>query len=247
MITEYELYSDERVQKSANRKHLVLCGLVCTDKARGRLLDALKKVRTKFSLSHEVRWAKVSNAYLEAYKAWIDVFFDDQYARFTLLSVDLSGAQWTDFRPSPNRRPTQDDKLASLFYQFLLFTFGPLRDTKRWWVFPDAGFFSRDRVLDRVEFLFNRTYKKAFGRNASRIIRLARSRNSRDEDLIQLSDVLLAATACDTFGAMPTSPAKRSLVEHWQQRYKATPNTRKGIERISQQDWVPPDQFAYSR
>jgi hypothetical protein len=65
-----------------------------------------------------------------------------------------------------------------MFYQFLLVTFGPLRDTKRWWVYPDSGLFSREAVLTRVEFLFNLTYKQAFGPKSSRIIRLARSCDS---------------------------------------------------------------------
>src|SRR5262249_54531262 len=151
-----------------------------------------------------------------------------------------------DFRPRQDKRPTRDDKLVSFFYQFLLVTFSPLRDTKRWSVYPDAGFYSKDEVLGRVEFLFNRTYKKAFGAKTSRIIRLARSRDSKSEDLIQLSDVLLAAASCDRLGPLPTSPARRSLVEFWQQRLAADSYTRKGLERLSVNNWVPPNRFPYS-
>jgi hypothetical protein len=248
MITEYELYSDEREHRNASgQKHLLLGGVVCTDNGGERLREALSKVRAKFSLSDEMRWAKVSKAYLDAYKEWIGVFFDHEYARFSLLRVDLSSREWAGFRPSSDKRPTRDNKLASVFYQFLLVTFGPLRDTKRWWVYPDAGFYSRDEVLGRVEFLFNRTYKKAFGSKTSRIIRLARARDSRSEDLIQLSDVLLAAAGCDRLGPLPSSPAKKSLVEYWQERYREAPNTKKGFERLSERIWVPPDRFAYSR
>lgn len=190
-----------------------------------------------------MRWAKVSTGYLDAYKAWMDVFFNDPYARFSLHNTNLSGHKWKTFRPNQGSRPSRDDKLSSAFYQFLLVTFGPLRDTKRWWVYPDAGFFSKDEVLQRVEFLFNRTYKKAFGPKTSRIIRFAQSRNSKSQDIIQLADLLLGASACDTLGPMPSSKAKRSLVEHWQQRLERIPKTTKGIDRFSQYLWVPPDEF----
>src|SRR5262249_17740829 len=88
MIAEYELYSDERLHTNSTAKHLVLGGVICTDTGRDRLREALSNVRAAFSLSHEMRWAKVSSAFLNAYKAWMGVFFDDQYARFSLFHVD---------------------------------------------------------------------------------------------------------------------------------------------------------------
>ena len=139
MITEYELYSDEREHGNADGKHLLLGGVICTDNGRKRLRDALSHVRNEFCLSREMRWAKVSKAYLDAYKAWMDVYFADPYARFSLLTANLSGSEWADFRPNPKGRSSRDQKLVSVFYQFLLVSFGPLRDTKRWWVYPDAG------------------------------------------------------------------------------------------------------------
>ena len=246
MITEYELYCDERYHTKSGKHHLLLGGIVCTENGRQRLQDALTRVRGQFSLTHEMRWAKVSNAYLNAYKAWTKVFFEDRYARFSLLSVNLSGDEWNRFRPRQNERPTRDDKLASLFYQFLLVTFGPLRDTKRWWVYPDAGFFSKDRVLDRIEFLFNRTYKRAFGSKTSRIIRFAHAKDSKSVDLIQLSDVLLGAASCAELGTTPTSPGRRSLVEYCRNEREATPNTQKGLGKLLCRLWVSPGQFRYS-
>jgi hypothetical protein len=246
MITEYELYSDERYQEVRGERHLLLGGIVCTDGGRKRIQNALTQVRNQFSLAHEMRWAKVSNAYLNAYKAWVNVFFADPFARFTLLSVNLSGNEWARFRPRQERRTARDDKLASLFYQFLLVTFGPLRDTKRWWVYPDAGFFSNDGVLNRVEFLLNRTYKRAFGAKTSRIIRFARAKDSRSSDIIQLSDVLLGATSCTELRTIPTSPGRRSLVEYCSSERGATPRTQRGLDKLVYKSWASPRQFCYS-
>ncbi|MEZ5590996.1 MAG: hypothetical protein R3F53_09955 [Gammaproteobacteria bacterium] len=244
MITEYELYSDERYQDSSS---LLLGGVICTEQRRAILENALRRVRSEAKLTHEMRWTKISKKYLDAYRAWIDVFFDDPYPRFSLLRVNLSGPLWQSFCPRSDRKSTKDDKLASVFYQFLLVSFGPLRDTKRWSVYPDAGFFSKDTVLDRVEFLFNRTYKKALGSKTSRIIRMARAQDSKSEDLIQLADILLGAVGCNISGKIPESPPRAELVHYCHERFKAEPTTKRGLDRLSVRDWQIPDQFAYLR
>jgi hypothetical protein len=241
MIAEYELYSDERWVSPAGRRHLVIGGVVCTRTARDRLVSSLSQVRGRHDLSREMKWGKVSGRYLDAYRQWADVFFDDPFSRFSILRVDLSSRDWQSFRPRPDRRASQDDRLASVFHQFLLATFRPLWDTKRWWVYPDAGLFSRDTMLDRVEFLFNRTYKRAFGPKQSRIIRLARSRDSACTDMIQLADVLLGAFSFRVLSSEPDSPVKGDLVRHCLGRLDREPSTRRGLARLAFQHWQPPD------
>jgi hypothetical protein len=247
MVTEYELYSDERETKGGAGHWLWLGGLVCTDTGRSRLLGRLSEVRVNHRLSHEMKWARVSRSYWDAYRAWVDVFFGDPFARFSLLRIDLSSPEWASFRPRPDRRPSRDDRLASAFYQFLLVTFGTLRDTKRWRVYPDAGLFSRDTVLDRVEFLFNRVYRGAYGPKSSRIIRLATARDSAGTDLVQLADVLLAAFSFNMLDDRPASPPKARLVDHCVGALGAQPITRRGLDRLSTEDWVPPERFSYRR
>jgi hypothetical protein len=246
MITEYELYSDEREVSVEGRRRFFLGGVVCTQTGRDRLLTSLSRVRQRFSLSREMKWGKVSDRYLDAYKGWTDVFFNDPFSRFSMLWVDRSSRDWRSFRPRSDRRVSQDDRVASLFYQFLLVTFGPLRDTKRWWVYPDAGLFSRDAVLDRVEFLFNRTYKRAFGSKSSRIIRLARSRDSGRTDLVQLADVLLGVFSFRAFGSTPESHPKADLVSHCLARLDRGPTTSRGMARLALQEWQPPDRFQFT-
>jgi len=183
---------------------------------------------------------------LEAYRAWVDVLFDDPFARYSLFQIDVSSRDWSSFRPRPGRR-YQDDRLASAYHQFLLVTFSPLRDTKRWSVYPDAGLFSRpDKVLDRVEFLFNRTYKLAFGPKSSRIIRVAKERDSAATDLVQLTDVLLGAFTFQVLGERPQNRERAQLVGHTVARLSASPTTRQGLPRLSFNRWVLPERFIYS-
>jgi hypothetical protein len=229
---------------------------VCTNKGRARLLGGLSDVRTHYGLSEEIvsdhgmrppemKWEKISRYYLDAYRAWVDIFFEDPFARFSLFRIDSSSKEWTSFRPRPGRRRYQDDRLASAYHQFLLVTFGRLSDTKRWSVYPDAGLFSRDTVLDRVEFPFNRTYKLALGPKSSRIIRGAQARDSSVTDLVQLADVLLGAFSLHVVGDRPESPAKSQFVDHCATTLTTRPNTQRGLPRLSVESWVPPEHFSY--
>jgi hypothetical protein len=247
MITEYELYSDEREVHYQNNRYLFIGGLVCTNNGRARIFERLREVRKKHDLTKEMKWQKVSRRYIDAYRDWVDVFFSDPYARYSILRINRSHPRWSRFRPRSDRKPTRDDRLASAFYQFLFFTFGPLRDTKRWWVHPDSGFFSNDNILNRVEFLLNFTYKQAFGQKSSRIIRFARSRNSKNENLVQLADVLLGTISWHILHAMPSGLTKAELVCHCQTKMLGVPKTRRNLPKLSIRDWVPPDAYEYAR
>ncbi len=101
--------------------------------------------------------------------------------------------------------------------------------------------------MNRVEFLFNRTFKKAFGSKSSRIIRKIRSLDSKQDDLIQMADILLACATNARFGLEPQSPAKSSLLEHYKRRQSSISVTRNKLPKIDIHEWVPPEQFKYPR
>lgn len=81
-MNEYELYADER----ETRPFFWLGGIICTDKGRSRLLHKLSDVRSQYRLEGEMKWARVSHAYFDAYRSWVDVFLDDSFARFFTVS-----------------------------------------------------------------------------------------------------------------------------------------------------------------
>jgi hypothetical protein len=189
-----------------------------------------------------MKWTKVSWHRVPAYREWVDVFFHDRHARFSLLRIEQNH-EWQEFYRERNR--TYDDAIASAFHQFLLVTFGPLRDTKRWWVYPDANLFTQPKVLDGVKVRFNRTYKKAFGSKTSRIIRFADSRDSSACDLTQLADVLLGASSFLLSNSRPQSTAKRALVDHCMEELHRSSKTERGRDRISAWGWVDPSAFDY--
>jgi hypothetical protein len=246
MVTEYELYADER-RPSRENQWLWFGGVVCTDKRSPRLRSRLADIRTHYGMTHEMKWGRVSQYHFDAYCAWVDVFFDDPFARFSLFQIDPTSKEWRAARTRPGRS-FEDDRLRKAYYQFWLVTFGRLHDTKRWWVYADTKLFRRDTDLKRVEVAFNRTYKKsAFGRRSSRIVRLSRAEDSKQTELIQLADVLLGALSLSVMGERPHSSGRAGLVDHCAARLDAGPNTQGGHKRLSFERWVPPKQFDYKR
>ncbi len=181
----YELYSDERYHPPRNR-YLMLGVIICTMCRGERLVQRLAQVRTTFNLTKEMHWGKVSKDYLDAYKAWVDVFLQDDLARFSLFVIDTSDSSWKNFSSRATRTSNRDERLASAFYQFLLVSFGGIFDTMSWSVYPDKGFFSKDTIVDGVGFLLNRFYKRAYGPKRPRVIHSMSAQNTKKLSLFNL-------------------------------------------------------------
>jgi len=182
---------------------------------------------------------------LAAYTSWVDVFLQDSYSRFCVLVIDTSGLDWRELKAECAGKTKSDRKRASAFHQFMLVSFGKLRDTKRWSVILDRGLFNRDERVDQVEFLFNRTYKKAFGPKVSRTIRMARPRDSKQEDLIQLADVLLGVVSHKVRQVTPGSIGRRGVFISCDEQLRKAPQTKTGLNKLEVHQWVPPSRFKY--
>lgn len=234
MITEYELFSDERYKNH----ELLLGGLICTHNGAERIAKGLMNVRDQFGLKHEVHWSNGFTAsYFYAYKAWADVFLKDNFARFCLFRVNRSLQEWKQFKKNEN------DRLKSAYHQFLLICFGKLGDLKRWTVFPDSKFLRDDKDFASVEFLFNRTYKDAFGPKTSRIIRMVVPSNSKQLDLIQLTDFLLGAF---DFDDKATVNQPKIHLRRYCKFALDQAKTGKGFDKLNVQRWVLPNQYRFA-
>jgi Protein of unknown function (DUF3800) len=245
MVIYYEMYVDETKLNVHHQYYWILGGLICTDTGRDRLHNHLRAIREELNWNGEMKWNKISKSQRDfvAYKAWVDVFFRDPFARYSLLIINQSDKAWTHFQPHLDRR-TKDDKLASAYHQFLLTSFGNLHDTKRWAVYADPHFFSNDNKLKSVDFLFNRTYKKAFGPKTSRVIhRMQSVSDSKQEDLIQLSDVLLGIFSHNILNIPHRNETKLDLLHDCAETLKQTPKTRTGLEKCNHFFWVPPSDY----
>ncbi len=240
MITNYELYSDESGRESGP---FLIGGVIVTERGSGRLATKLAALRSEKKLSGEMRWTKVSAAFLGAYKEWLEVFFSDPHARFACLIIDKGSPEWKEFY---REKHEYDHALLSAYYQFMLVAFGGLGN-KRWTVRHDAGLFRDEEAFQRLRHRFNSVYRRAFGPKSPLKVRFMQTRDSKDEDMIQLADVILGAVSCRVVGCAPESEARRQLLEFFGERCDAAPFTRQKLEKVSCRNWVAPDSFRYGR
>jgi len=193
-----------------------------------------------------MKWTKASHRHCDAYIACLKVFFDDPFARYSVLSANTGSREWKLLNPTQTSGTTSvDSKRASAYHQFMVISFAKLSDTRRWWVHPDEGFFKSERMWRSVEYLFNRTYKQAFGLKTSRVIRLVCSLDSHSEDLLQLSDIILGAVSALEIRHVPRSACRQTLVQHMRWGLRARPHTTRGLAKVQIAHWTDPRQFDY--
>jgi hypothetical protein len=254
MVNYYELYTDETYIniKAQSQEYMVLGGLICTDKGRERLLVKLEQVRKQHNKGGEMKWNKISNSKLdfEAYKDWVNVFFEDRFARYVLFSINKSDETWVNYyrqkRQKESREATNvayQEVLSAAYHQVLLVSFGKLHDTKRWIVYPDKGLF-RDAILEMTKKHFNRTYKFP---KSSNNIRFMEFRDSDKYDLLQLTDVLLGAFSHDYLDASASvRGTKYDILEHCKGAIQQRGFTDKKLLKLVSKNWVPEDQHDYA-
>src|SRR5579883_374865 len=244
MMTQFEVYSDERLENTSGENLLLLGGIVCSQARRDIVQEKLCRVRMKHGLARELKWGKISKRYLPGYREWLDCFFDDPHARFTCLVVDRKSGAWNRFCRSP--QGARSKRSSSVFCQFLWDTLRPIGDDVRWTVYHDKGFFRRPTLLKQLEFIINRTSHEKLETRVVRRVRYSEERDSKNCDLIQLADVILGCLSCDLTVA-PSSEARREIFEHFKLRLDCVPQTRSGKPKLAGYPWVPPDEYSNNR
>lgn len=199
----------------------------------------------------EMKWKKIRDSKLdfEAYKDWVNVFFEDRFARYVLFSVNKSDPIFTNFYRQKRRGNNPEERkvayqegLSAVFHQFLLHAFGMLHDTKRWLVYPDKGLF-RQEVLEMTKKQFNLSYK--FPKSSNNICSM-QPRESDEDDLLQLADVLLGAFSHDYFHASVEKDTQKDILIHCRTAIQQNGFTERKLPKLDCTDWVLEDQYDYS-
>lgn len=184
------------------------------------LREALTEVRVKFGLTREMKWTKVSTQMFLAYKAFVDVFFEDPFAYFKILEVirDITWKNWA---------PTEEQRFFKSYYVFLRRNMSPLC---RYEVHLDYKT-GRPYSWRRLYYAINAAAQRDYDVRQKQIHTL-RAKSSKQEDLLQLVDLLLGASVSNA-----TSTAKSWLAAYVKKR--AEESTRSGKRKIEREDWVP--------
>lgn len=89
---KFEVYCDESGLEALTNKeahaYAGIGGIWIPAEQRGVLKEGLGAVKAKYKIRGELKWQKVSPAYLDLYKEVVDFFFNAGYIRFRVILVE---------------------------------------------------------------------------------------------------------------------------------------------------------------
>jgi len=202
--TRFSLYCDESNIQSA--RFMLIGGLWIPQRTEFSLREHLTNVRRVFNMTAEFKWTKVSQSKLPAYTAWLDCFFGNKDVGFRCIVIDTKLLDYRAFHKG-------DHELGfyKFYYQLVSRNIQP---ENLYWLYTDERTNRKKNRLEVLKIVTNRYWMKQSGAEP---LRGVEPRRSHDEDLLQLTDVLLGALGY-TWNESTESPAKLSLIAHIRKR-----------------------------
>ena len=120
MSLEYVIYTDESEKKGKFYSNFY-GGVLVRSPDLHPVIDRLEQCKARLNLHQEVKWQKVTENYLEKYKALIDEFFDEVAAGRAKVRVMFTQNQFIPTGLSPDQRRAE---YHLLYYQFIKHAFG---------------------------------------------------------------------------------------------------------------------------
>jgi len=201
-LTFYHVYADESRQ-DAHR--YMLYGLLFIP--RGEPEQSLREDCTRLRQQRhwgtgEFKWEEVSHGKMNVYKEFVDVFFNHGVAEFRCLVVDTHKI---------DKAYHKGDR-ETAFYEFYFQALSRnLRLEDEYLVFTDNR---QNRQSNRLTDLKSKTnYHWLLKGATTSLVRNVEPRDSKAEDLLQITDVLLGAVGYD-IEERAESPAKVEIVRH---------------------------------
>lgn len=202
-----EVYLDESSQ--TKHRYLVLGAVAIKFVHTEKITDLLLKARLPELPHGEAKWTKVSRSKLQAYKRFVDVFFDNNDdIQFHSLFVDTSLLNHKKFNSGDseigfNKEIYQlSNKIRQLYPASYFHIYPDYRDTKS--------------STEELRLILNRGAAKN-GDKRDWPIRRCQFRDSKSVQLLQLADVLIGSLAFRLNGhseAPDASEAKIELATH---------------------------------
>jgi hypothetical protein len=196
-------------------------GAIHCSRARANIFDKqIQDFRARTGLSGELKWSKVSRAWLTAYTEFVDIFLDDQYATFILSEIS-KGEHWRNLASSA------DSRFLHAYFHFLE---QAMWASARYAIFLDETsskrykFNSFHYALNLPDIRYHRQKK----------VHTFTTVSSHESNLIQMVDVLLGALA-----ARPGASHKISLSNYVREKIKAS--TKFGRPKLVTYEWVAPE------
>jgi hypothetical protein len=173
----YNYFCDESAVHG--RPTFYIGGLRATPNRALRFSERLERYKRRRRVTHELKWSKVNRTFLSLYAGWINEFVEESASVFHVLRIDKK-TNWKSFGS------TEEERFFKSYYIFF-----------RWFCAHDMRF---DLTLDykptkwyrwqSLQFALNGSLKRDYGWHL-KPFRSITPRNSKNEALLQLTDVLL--------------------------------------------------------
>ena len=173
----------------SNDRFTVVGGLCMHRDSYQRAYDALEAFSENHNMKAELKWSKVSNQKLSAYKALVDCFFDlnnTDHLHFHCLCFDSH--QWNHKKYNNG---DSDIGLSKLYYQLILHKFVKTHGHKGS-LYVRVDHRNSSTPLETIRSMLNATAARDHG-IATRPVKQFVSEDSKKCRLLQLNDVILGA------------------------------------------------------
>jgi len=198
------IYCDESRQ-TADR-YMVIGGIITLRSNESSLAEAMRLYRQAYNMHAELKWTKVSDQKLQEYRSLIDLFFSiNRLFDFKSIVINTQEIDHRRFNKS-----NVELGFYKLMYQFLLHSFGQyLQEDDRCIIYLDRRNTSY-KISTLCAILNNGLRKKYHFMHTP--VRNIEPIDSKDNDLIQIADILLGAIGYEMNGAHTRTNAKRAKV-----------------------------------
>jgi hypothetical protein len=208
---DFEVYCDESgLEALSNKKahsYITIGSLWLPAENREDLKTSIAAIKQKHDVKGELKWNKISPAYLDLYQEVINYFFAAPYLRFRVILIESEKADTLKFHNG-------DIELSFYkFYYQLLHHW--LFDNNRYNIFVDLKVNRNKGRLKELQKLLN---------EANRTSDVAQVQGLPSEQSlgIQLADVLTGLVSAN-FNQVISSPAKKALISRVEETHLQMP------------------------
>ncbi|MBI3912527.1 MAG: DUF3800 domain-containing protein [Armatimonadetes bacterium] len=201
-MARIHVYADE--SRTQGERYMLIGGLWVPADAEPDLRTEIARLRSTANLTAELKWGKVSQGKLQAYRDFLDIFFRQQDTSFHCIVVDTMLLDHSVFSRS-------DAELGFYKFYFQLIS-RKLVAGNDYLVFTDQRHDRKANRLATLRICTNRWWAKHKIPGAEPV-RALEARDSKREDLIQMADVLLGAVGY-AWNQYDSSPARVTLINH---------------------------------
>ncbi len=205
---KFEIYCDESSLEALSNKqahdYTGIGGIWIPADQRAALKEGIGAIKSKYTIHGELKWQKVSPAYIDLYKEIVDFFFNAGYIRFRVILVEAEKVDHIRFNSA-------DAELGfyKFYYQLLQHW---IFDFNEYVVFADL---KQDRNKGRLKEL----EKVLDNANLTSDIKQVQGLPSHESLGIQLADILTGMVTAKFNKEYKPDSAKAQLIQYLEEKY----------------------------